>query len=264
MPHNTPKKQPTLLRIILREHGEKINGPLLLRKTWWIVENIYIGSHPKLQSSRPTSQVLFLESTLREKKWNILEELWWNTHEDTPPEVFKAFAKWWLSSHPKTMGWFQIFFEFSPRNLGKWSTLTSMFFKWVAQTASKVSKKKHNQKSILKIIVPNVAWKCPTQRTIIFGENLQIHSGKSSSVFLGLDFAKKEAPLPSHKYQMATIATCLKQNYAAKKRGCCLFKIFDVFFGWCFTDRTAVQSPSNYHLGQANPRMLFIKCLRSN
>ena len=30
-------------------------------------------------------------------------------------------------------GWFQIFLEFSPGSLGKWSNLTSIFFKWVGE-----------------------------------------------------------------------------------------------------------------------------------
>jgi len=69
MPHNTPKKWPTLLRIILREHGEKNKWALcccIKNGEKWRV--FILSSHPKLQSSRPTSQVLFSENHVVGKK----------------------------------------------------------------------------------------------------------------------------------------------------------------------------------------------------
>ena len=46
----------------------------------------------------------------------------------------KRFKKWWVGLGPTTGWWFQIFLEFSPRSSGKWSNLTSIFFKGVETT----------------------------------------------------------------------------------------------------------------------------------
>ena len=138
------------------------------------------------------------------------------------------------------MWWFQIFLEFPPH----------VFFKWVAQMASKVSKRKHNQKSIWKFPAQSLWWKplnaqgksssfsrprlCLRKhhylRTSIKWRPLRLVWNKTRwwfQIFNFHPYLEKWSNL-TNMFQLGWNHQL--ENYAPLNGACCLFKILDVFF----------------------------------
>ena len=69
----------------------------------------------------------FLEDFLWDL-WEFLSTIfWWRWNTPTrESEGNKHFSRWWQLNY----------FYFSPRSLGKWSNLTSIFLKWVGSTTN--------------------------------------------------------------------------------------------------------------------------------